>query len=161
MAQSLFSVTSKPTFRELDGRFAKADAALLAAKREGMRALAGRFVTYAKDEAPKRSSRFSKAIRSRSFIEGDTVGFRIFSPQPLGTWIIEGTDPHPIVAKNAKFLRFRWPNGPDGDKIYYFKSVRHPGTKPNRYHERAHQRWLPEAQRELRRISTRYVEALQ
>ena len=51
-------------------------------------------------------------------------------PYPKFLWdiIIGGSRPHPIVAKNAKALRFFWAKL---GKVVFFKSVKHPGTKPN------------------------------
>lgn len=40
----------------------------------------------------------------------------------------QGTDPHVIVPKKAKTLRFH-----SRGRIVYAKIVRHPGTKPNRF----------------------------
>jgi len=50
-------------------------------------------------------------------------------PYPKFIWdiIIEGSDPHPIVAK-GKALRFWWAKM---NSIVFFKSVNHPGTDPN------------------------------
>lgn len=45
----------------------------------------------------------------------------------------EGTRPHIIRPKNKQSLKFKWANAPAGipniDGEYFFKKVRHPGTK--------------------------------
>lgn len=49
-----------------------------------------------------------------------------------------GTDPHKIVAKNSQFLSFDWPDAPAPVRrmfegtfpTVFFKSVQHPGIKP-------------------------------
>ena len=45
----------------------------------------------------------------------------------------EGTKPHTISAVNANVLAFFWPNGPQGAKMYFFRSVNHPGYKGNKF----------------------------
>lgn len=62
-------------------------------------------------------------------------GFKIRRPKkltrvlanvaPHAKYIEEGTVPHPIVARRAKFLRFKV-----GNRWVFRKSVQHPGTKP-------------------------------
>jgi hypothetical protein len=53
------------------------------------------------------------------------VGYSLF--------VHEGTAPHTIRAVHASVLAFDWPNGPNGPGRYFFASVNHPGTKPNRF----------------------------
>jgi hypothetical protein len=49
-------------------------------------------------------------------------------PPKIWDYIIEGTRPHVIRARNAQALHFYWAKmGQD----VFFKSVQHPGTKPN------------------------------
>ncbi|RJX17540.1 MAG: hypothetical protein C4575_12925 [Desulforudis sp.] len=163
MAKSLISVTSKPPFRDILGRFTKADKGLLEDKREGMRNLGRRWVAIAREEAPLgKTGKFRKSIGYRTNQSGQTVGFSTFSAKPLGRWIIEGTPAHGIWTRRAfGVLRFFWEKGFNGPGIYFFRSVTHPGTKPNPFHERATDRWMPEADVELRRISRKYVMAVQ
>lgn len=162
MAERVITVTSKPTFRDLRGSFAKAEKELLEDKRNGMRSLGRRWVAIAREEAPQgKTGKFRKSIAFRTSQTGNTVGFSTYSAQPLGKWIIGGTKAHPIRARRARFLRFFWPKGPDGPREYFFRKVQHPGTQPNPYHRRATDKWMPEADTELRRISTRYVMKLQ
>lgn len=156
MANSgLWQFQSIPTFRDLQGRFTKAEEQLLESRRDLMRDLGKRYTEIARDEAPKRTGQFADNIRFRTFIEGNSLGFRISSPQPLGKFIVLGTKPHVIAAKNVQFLRFYWEKGPEGPGVYFFRSVNHPGTKPNRFHDRAYRKWRPEAESSLKMISTR------
>ena len=53
----------------------------------------------------------------------DEVGYALFHH--------EGTTPHPIAARRAKYLRF--PDRQTGVGYVFRKSVYHPGTKPNPY----------------------------
>ena len=48
-------------------------------------------------------------------------------------FVHEGTKPHDITARNAGSLYFFWPHGPDGPNFYAFRTVHHPGTKPNKF----------------------------
>jgi len=41
--------------------------------------------------------------------------------------------------------------------VVYFKSVNHPGTKPNRFYNRALQNWLPGAKADLATIADSWV----
>lgn len=43
----------------------------------------------------------------------------------------EGTKEH--VIEGNPLLAFPWDNGPEGAGMYFFASVKHPGTKPNRF----------------------------
>ena len=162
MAERVITVTSTPPFRDVLGRFAKAEKQFLESKREGMRNLGRRWVAIARDEAPYgKTGKFRKSIAYRTSQSGSTVGFSTYSAQPLGKWITQGTKAHFIRARRVRFLRFDWPKGPNGPGIYFFRKVNHPGTKPNPYHERATARWMPEADMELRRISRKYVMTVQ
>lgn len=48
------------------------------------------------------------------------------SDSKIAGWLDEGTDPHPIVASNARALAFYWPRI---GGWFFGKSVNHPGTK--------------------------------
>jgi len=154
-----FQIKATPTFRDMMGRFAAANAELLNVRRDLMREEGRRFTMLAQDEAPGQSYKFKRSIGFRTFVESDAVGFRVHMAQPLGTFIQEGTRPHPITA-HGKSLRFFWPSGPQGPGIYFFYSVRHPGTNPNPFMARAYRKWRPHGQQALRRISTWYVETI-
>lgn len=43
----------------------------------------------------------------------------------------EGTKPHAIEGNPT--LAFPWEHGPEGAGMYFFRSVWHPGTQPNRF----------------------------
>lgn len=108
-----------------------------------------RFVRFAQSGAPKRTGQYAANIRSRPLTVSDGAGFEVLSPAPLGKWIQQGTRPHPIVARRVKFLRFYWPKV---GRVVYFRSVNHPGTKPNPFMAVAYKQWLPGAQRDLNNV---------
>lgn len=145
-----------PTFRDLEGRFARANYAMLEERRDQVRIQAERFVGLAREESPKKTGKFAEKIFWRTFNEGNALGFRAYTPQPLGAYILKGTVAHAIPKVGGKILRFFWQNGPKGAGIYYFRSVWHPGTKPNKFMGRAYRRWLPGARETVRKIATRY-----
>lgn len=49
---------------------------------------------------------------------------------PYAYWHHEGTKPHVIAARVAPYLVFYWKKV---GRVVRFKSVNHPGTKPNRF----------------------------
>lgn len=148
-----FTLTATPTFRDVLGRFAVAEKELLEAKRDEMRTLGRRAVVLLRAEAPKDTDKFAAWIRFRTFVRGETVGFTTSSLQPLGLWIVGGTKAHTIVPRGPGYpLRFEV-----GGKTVFSYRVRHPGTKPNPYPERATKRLEGESQQALARISLRYV----
>lgn len=155
MGTAMFEIKSTPTFRDMKGRFVKGEKAVLEARRAELKSEAVRMVNLQREEAPKRTGKFARAISYRTFNEGNALGFRVYSPQPLGTFIVMGTKPHTIVPLHAKALRFMV----DG-KLIFTQRVHHPGTKANKYVGRAYRRWLPGARAMLKRISTHYVRAI-
>lgn len=89
---------------------------------------------FARATAPARTGLMRASISSdRGYTRGgnliarvgvnpgrDRVGYAYFQH--------EGTQPHIIVPRRAKLLRFRV-----GGKVVFAKRVRHPGTRPNPY----------------------------
>ena len=59
----------------------------------------------------------------------------IYGTVPYLPYVLGGTRPHVIAARNAKALRWI-PNRGHGP-VMFAKSVNHPGTKPNDFPERA------------------------
>ena len=171
------TLTIKPPFRDIKGRFAKAEKGLLDDRREMVRTLGRRYVGLAKQEAPKRTGRFASKLIYRTFQRGNVLGFNAYSPEPLGTFIRRGTSPHIIAARSAGALYFYWPKvgmftvvpkaggfktHVAGGKLWIGKGfVNHPGTKENDYQVRAYDQWKPEARPALRQISLRYIARLQ
>jgi hypothetical protein len=153
MANSAFELKFKPTFKNLQGRFVKAEKQVLQSQRDGMRDQGRRYVTLAREEAPEDTGVFKKGIGFRTFISGNTAGFRVHMPQPLGNFIVKGTKPHTILPKTKKAL---WWEGAE----HPVKRVSHPGTKANKFSGRAFRRWLPGARKWLKTVSTRYTKTI-
>lgn len=162
-----FELKSIPPYRDVKGRFIKADAELVEGKRSLMRSGGRRFVELAQDEAPKRQGGFARRIKFKTYVESVTeVGFRVYMPQPLGGWIVHGTPAHAIpgMGGSGKTLKFLWEKGPRSSSAFtsfhFYKSVWHPGTKANPFMSRAFKRWIPGARKGLAQISRNYVRTI-
>lgn len=93
--------------------------------------------------APELQSRLRKAapvsegggdLRDSISVTADGLTTHVQVAVEYATYTTEGTDPHPIVARNARALRFFWPQvGPPQPR--YYRSVMHPGTKPNDWYQ--------------------------
>ena len=153
---SVFKVTSNPTFRDMKGRFAKANTSLLNARRQEMKSLGRKHKDALKRFAPRDTGKFAAGIRFQTFQRGDSIGFTVSTPQPLGTWLRPpGTKPHTINPRRpGGMLRFTV-NGVE----VFARSVKHPGYKPpNDFVKEATESMQTERLRALRRMSTRYIE---
>lgn len=167
------SITAKPSFRNVLGQFTEANDELLDDKRDMMRRLGQKWVKFMRDEAPKgKTGKFAKSIRFTTKKSGDTITLDGTMPQPLGTFITEGTKPHIIAARNAGALRFFWPkvgmitivpkgggfktHVRNGTLLVGKGFVNHPGTKPNPFNARAFAKWKPQATIELNRITVNW-----
>lgn len=151
----MFQTEIKPPFRDAAGRFTKATEQLLRDHRTVVQNVGRWYVAIAKQEAPSKTGEFKNSIGYRTQVIGQSIKLEVVMMQPLGDWIIKGTKRHPIVGN--PILRFFWQKGPDGPGIYYFRRVMHPGTKPNRFNERAWKKARPYAEDQLRKIGRDWV----
>ena len=79
-----FTFELKPTFRDLQGRFAEANEDLLESRRELVRIEARRYVGLAQEESPGGAGHtVAEQIGYATFIEGDVLGFRARKPSPV------------------------------------------------------------------------------
>lgn len=154
---TIITVTAKPPFRDIHGRFVKATDELLAARRDEARALGSKLASYIKAEAPHKTGKYISSIGYQTFIHGKDMGFRIYAAQPLTTYLTQGTRPHVIMAKRSSVLAFFWEGGPRGAGMYFFKVVHHPGTKANPFIEKALQKFSPEPQASFMRMAGRWA----
>jgi hypothetical protein len=154
MSNIAFQIKSSPDPQTIRQRLTAADRAKTQAQRQVIDRQARRFAAFAFIEAPKKTGRYAREITTRNITGPDMAGFEVLSPGPLGTFIQKGTRPHVIRAKNAPMLRFYWPKV---GRVVYFKSVNHPGTKPNRFYNRALQNWLPGAKADLSSIANAWT----
>lgn len=153
MADSAFELEFRPTFKEVNGRYVKANKQLLENQRKGIRGQGRRMVTLMREEAPEDKGAFKKRLGFKTFVSSNTAGFRVHMPQPLGNFIVKGTSPHIIRPKRKKALWWEGAKHP-------VKLVRHPGTKENKFVGRAFRRWFPGARKWIVSISTRYTKTI-
>lgn len=167
----------KPPFRDLKGRFTKANEELVKAKRDEMRTLGSNITARFKSAAPVgKTGKFRDSHTFKTFERGTDIELRFYSASPLGTYIRRGTKPHVIRAKRAKALAFFWPKvgmqtfvpkagfpitGELNGAFWIGKGfVNHPGTKPNPYQERALASMSPAMRDSLNKIAGRWTETV-
>ena len=157
MAELGFTFDMRPSAKELASRFKFGADVVNQGQRTMMsQRLGPMLLSGVQAEAPRRSGKFAAGITLKMGGEGANVSFQIGIPRPLGQWIQEGTRPHIITPKGAGYpLRFEV-----GGRVVFAYLVHHPGTKPNRFVDRAYQKWLPNAQREINALGRAYVRAV-
>jgi hypothetical protein len=167
-----FRMTVKPAYRHnVSQQYHTATDNLKRNIRNQLRGLGREWKRLMQDEAPEgKTGKFKKGIGFRTFARGEDRFLMIgHMPQPLGTYITEGTKPHWIQAKNRRALSFFWPKigmrvivpkrggfktHVRNDVFWIGKGgVNHPGTKANPFHKRAYRRWRPKAKQVMRRIT--------
>lgn len=166
-------IETRPSFRDIRGRFIKAETAMLDGRLAKLGKQGQRFLRMARGEAPGRTLPGKLGIEY-SFATKTRVSFAIYGPEPLLTWVQQGTKPHPIFPRRANALRFHWERkgmltlvpkggwfftGPGAGGVFYIGKGRvdHPGTKANRFIGRAYRRWLPGARADMAKLSDLFV----
>jgi len=102
MAKQGLKLTVKPTWRDLRGRFARAEQALLDERRDQLRQEGPKLVNILKGKLRAKigESVIEKGIRYRTAVKGDTVELKLSAPNKA--------KPHPIRPRNAGALHFFW-----------------------------------------------------
>jgi hypothetical protein len=142
-------------YRDVKGRFARASDELRRAKRDEMRALGRTTVDTLQYYAPKDSGKFAEGIKYRTDESGNRTTLTLYVGGEhafLLDIITGGSRDHPIYPRGNYPLRFFWPRGPEGPKVYYYMSVQHPGTIPNPFVERAMDALSPQFEMALSRV---------
>ena len=158
MPSASLIVETLPTFRDLGGRFTKADKDLLESKRDLIRGEGRRYIRIAGDEAPGGPGRtVARGISFRTFVQGQTVGFKAFAGR-IGRFHEGGTGIYGPTRRlirpvTARALRFEI-----GGEVLFRMWVR--GIRPNKFMGRAYRKWIHGAKKMLRQISLRYARTL-
>jgi hypothetical protein len=122
MAETAFGERLERAVRERAGR-----AAHTAASRMQGELVRG-FEPHRKSGDTQRSIRVDFAGVTATSIE-----FVAHADTPQAVFTNDGTQPHIIQARNVRFLRFQWPDGPaqlrSRDGFFYFTHVNHPGYR--------------------------------
>lgn len=165
-----FGVVEIVGLRRALGRFAQASPALRRAQRTQVRLAGQKLLQATRNEAPVSPSRPDRPdnvqhlrdqinMRVRSSGTDDFM-IEVYVPvaqQRKLMWITQGTSAHDIAPRVRSRLRFWWPNGPSGARMYSFPRVDHPGAKPNDFVRRAFDREAPTTIAELRKIANQVL----
>lgn len=108
-----------------------------------------------KQAAPRRTGDLIDSVKPKYSQRANGAGAVIDVGAPYAEFVVEGTRPHIIEAKNARALRFQ-----RGGQTVFAKSVQHPGTKPNDFLEGPANQAEGQLERELERAADAYVAAL-
>jgi hypothetical protein len=85
--------------------------------------------------APFRTGAFRQSVNDRQEASAGSRLVMFYSQVSYAKYIIGGTGPHPIAARNARALR--WTGNSGHGAVMFAKRVNHPGTRPNRFAEDA------------------------
>lgn len=165
-----FGVVEIVGMRRALGRFAQATPALRRAQRAQVRLAGQRLLEATRAEAPvspERPDRPAGVQHIRDQINmrvrssgADDLMIEIYVPvaqQRKLMWITQGTSEHGITPRVQQRLRFWWPNGPRGARMYSFSKVSHPGAKPNDFVRRVFDREAATTIAELRKIANQVL----
>ena len=147
-------VTTAPVFSNIVKRYSGAREKLEQDLFTKFRRHGQRLYSSVLNEAPEKTGEFKGKINYKFYQGTRKIGLAISTPLPLGLFVIGGTKAHPIAAVNASALRFYWAKV---GRVVFFKSVRHPGTKPNPFLVRGYNKWFPGAQRMMSGLAKDYV----
>lgn len=141
--------------RDAQGRFARATAELVRARRDELRALGRRVVEIMRDEAPIRTGRLRKGITSRTTENLGNLRITVGSAADYTIYVVRGRGP--VEAKLAKALRFE--PGPPGSGFIFRRRVG--PAKANDFPKRGFARLASEGEpdRTVRRIARRVESA--
>lgn len=124
---------------ELRGRFSNSRIRVLGALNRGLRRIGQGFTPVLKKYTPRRNGKLANSTRFQ--VKGSAEDMRLEVRQGArtrggdfyGVYVREGTRAHEIRPRSPRrALKFTV-----GGVTIFRARVRHPGTKPNRYHERA------------------------
>lgn len=106
--------------------------------------LAQALQTELQNRAPRNTGAYADAIHTQMTARSGGTSVQALAPDPLSTFITQGTKAHEIVPVNARALHW---SGPAGE--IFAMHVNHPGTKPNPFHTEAAQAALDAARRDM------------
>lgn len=121
-------------FRDVLGRFAKAQKEVVGINRELVREAGRLYIRSLRDEAPVgETRRLRDSFSFKTFERPTGLDLRVYSSDPNIQYVIKETAPHEIAG--GPYLAFFWSKV--GQPVV-LRRVMHPGTKANPFHERAY-----------------------
>ena len=123
-----------------------------AASRAWAESVAPTATSIMKARAPFKTGKLRQGISSRVESEPGSTQVMIYGTASYLPFILGGTQPHVITARNAKALR--WVANAGHGSAMFARSVQHPGTKPNDFPAEAMAVVTPA-------IMSRFTEAMQ
>lgn len=150
-------MTIQPPIDRLVYNAGSAKKTVLDILRSEMRLLAKQWVIYERMEMPKKTGSLLASVDEN--VTDITNGVRFESRMnKYGWWVSKGTNAHPIVARNAKYLYFFWEKV--GEWVA-FTAVKHPGIRtPDDFVQRTWDKWYPGLESLPLRVAMKYTEAM-
>lgn len=145
------SAAPSPQWRDLAGRFARAEAGGTLAKT--VQQWGTKAVAELRDATPVRTGAARASWRADYLPSARTC--KVTNAQPYLPFLIRGTAPHTIQARAGGRLRLMV-----GDRAVYARSVHHPGTKPNPHLAAAIERALRTAAVDLHQAGVAIIQQL-
>jgi len=145
-------------YRNVQGRYAQRTDKLAQAQREEMRNLGRAGVSALRHYAPEDTGKFKEGIAYRTDDRGSSTTVTIYVRGEhafLLPMLTGGTKKHPIYPRGNYPLRFFWPRGPEGAKVYHYMHVNHPGTIPDPFVAYAMEALSPQTEMSLARVARR------
>ena len=146
---------SSPGMKELAMKMEGANRVVPPEMDRALRSIGKELVKAMKSEAPKKTGELRKSHQAKIYKMNRHQSRLTITSADHGVFVREGTRPHIIRPRNAKVLSFYW--DAVGSQVF-FAFVRHPGTKPNKYHNRAWRRVQPQARRIISEMQKRINE---
>jgi hypothetical protein len=135
--------------REAQGRFARGESVHYEKRKITMKNFGPTFVGLLKSNAPIKTGKFSNSFHWKLFgAEEHEASIKFYSKDPKAPFIIQATREHEIAARGGGVLRF-WVSG----KKIFAKRVKHPGTKPSNFIDKAIDKGGKEYLRYMQRVS--------
>jgi hypothetical protein len=97
--------------------------------------------------AKENGGRLRDSIRHKQ-VNGSGLTVTFYTEVPYARYVLDGTRPHEIRPRTAKALHWK-----DAGGDVFAQVVNHPGTRPNKFPERAIKPLLPALQGRFRQIS--------
>ena len=134
---------------ELEARLTRMDERLRYAPRNVIDQVGRAWLEAMKADAPRRSGRMADSLQFVLGARQATFSTGSFEGVDYTPFVIDGTRPHVILPRRARHLRFVI-----GGRVIFARRVRHPGTRPNPFPQRALERIFGRVEEILQRTGS-------